>query len=190
MYPTNKTKPTMRKTTVIFTILVAVILQSCEGPIGPIGPEGPQGLEGKPAVNSISEVFQVTADFTEANKYEQVFDFKPNIFESEVVLAFIQWETSGQNPVWRALPQTIFFNEGVLVYNYDFTKVDFRLFLDGPIDYKTLGTQWTRGQKFRIVVVPGDFTGARMDWTNYEAVIKLLGIDENDFASSEIKSRD
>jgi hypothetical protein len=40
------------------------------------------------------------------------------------------------------------------------------------------------------VVVPGDFTGARMDWTNYEAVIKLLGIDENDFASSEIKSRD
>ena len=180
----------MKKITAIFAILVLVAIQSCEGPMGPVGPEGVQGPEGKPGVNIVSEVFQVTADFTEANKFERVFEFKPRILDSDMVLAFIQWETSGQNPVWRALPQTIFFNEGVLVYNYDFTKVDFRLFLDGPIDYKTLGTQWTRGQKFRIVVVPGDFTGARMDWTNYEAVIKLLGIDENDFASSEIKSRD
>ncbi len=176
----------MRKITAILVILGLVVFQSCEGPIGPEGPQGPQGA---PGVNVVSEVFQVTADFTAANNFEQVFDFKPNILSSDVVLAFIQWETSGQNPVWRALPQTIFFNEGVLVYNYDFTKVDFRLFLDGPIDYKVLDDEWTRGQKFRIVVVPGDFTGARIDWTNYEAVIQLLGIDENDFDSSEIKPR-
>ena len=179
----------MRKITAIFALLISILFQSCEGPMGPIGPEGPEGPQGKPGVNVVSEVFQVTADFTEANKFEQVFDFKPSIVDSDVVLAFIQWETSGQNPVWRALPQTIFFNEGVLVYNYDFTKVDFRLFLDGPIDYKTLSSDWTRGQKFRIVVVPGDFAGSRLDWTDYDAVVNLLGIEEKDFLNSQIKPR-
>lgn len=179
----------MKKITSILGLLAFIVFQSCEGPMGPIGPVGPEGPQGKPGVNVVSEVFQVTADFTLANNFEQVFDFKPNILDSDVVLSFIQWEISGQNPVWRALPQTIFFEEGVLVYNYDFTKVDFRLFLDGPIDYKTLSPDWTRGQKFRIVVVPGDFAGARIDWTDYNAVVNLLGIEEKDFLNSQIKSR-
>ena len=176
----------MRKISIILAILVSVAIQSCEGPIGPEGPQGPQGT---PGVNVVSEVFQVTANFTVANNFEQVFDFKPTILSSDVALAFIEWETSGQNQVWRALPQTIFFNEGTLVYNYDFTRADFRLFLDGPIDYKILGEEWTMGQKFRIIVVPGDFSGSRIDWTDYEAVVKLLGIEEDDFKNSEIKPK-
>ena len=176
----------MKKIAAILGLITLVAFQSCEGPMGPIGPEGPQGPQGQPGVNITSEVFQVDVDFTETNNFEQIFDFNPRIVESDVVLAFIRWETSGQTPIWRALPQTVFFNEGVLMYNYDFTRDDFRLFLDGPIDYRTLGAEWTRGQRFRVVVVPGEFAGSRIDWTNYEDVVKLLGIEEQDFLNSEI----
>ena len=179
----------MKKITAILGLIALVAFQSCEGPMGPIGPEGPQGPQGQPGVNVVSEVFEVNVDFTEANKFERVFDFNPRIVESDVVLAFIRWETNGSTPIWRALPQTVFFEQGVLMYNYDFTRDDFRLFLDGPIDYKTLGADWTRGQRFRIVVVPGDFTGSRIDWTDYEAVTKMLGIEEKDFLNAQIKPR-
>lgn len=186
----------MKKITAILGLIAMVAFQSCEGPIGPIGPEGPQGPQGpqgQPGVNIVSEVFQLDVDFTEANNFEVIRNFNPPIVESDIVLAFIRWETTGstgQIPVWRPLPQTVFFEEGVLMYNFDFTRNDFRIFLDGPIDYRTLDADWTRGQRFRVVVVPGDFAGARIDWTNYDAVVKLLGIEEEDFLKSDLSLQD
>lgn len=171
----------MKKLATLFVMAGLAAFQACTGPEGPMGPQGPQGQQGQPGINILSEVFEVTVDFTEADNYEAIFNFTPPIVESDVVLAFIRWETNGQNPVWRALPQTVFFQEGVLMYNYDFTKDDFRLFLDGPLDYTTLGSDWTQDQRFRIVVVPGDYAGNRIDWTNYEAVTKMLRIQEEDF---------
>lgn len=179
----------MRRITSIFALIGLMAFQACEGPIGPAGPEGPQGPQGAPGVNIVSEVFEVETDFTKANNYEAVFDFDPPIVSSDVVLAFIEWERAGQTPIWRALPQTVFFEQGVLMYNYDFTKDDFRLFLDGPLDYSLLSADWTQDQKFRIVIVPGDFTGSRIDWTNYEAVTKLLGIEEEDFQKVKLKQK-
>lgn len=179
----------MKRILSIFALIGLVAFQACEGPEGPIGPAGPQGEVGEPGVNIVSEVFEVTADFTGENEFQAVFDFEPAILGSDVVLAFIEWERSGQTSIWRALPQTIFFSEGVLMYNYDFTNVDFRLFLDGPLDYALLGDEWTQDQKFRIVVVPGDFAGSRIDYTNYEAVTKMLGIEEGDFKKVQLKQK-
>lgn len=150
-----------------------LFIQSC------VGPEGPPGLDG---VNIVSEVFEVEVNFTTANNFSEPIRFAQAIVESDVVLAFIEWELEGGNSVWRALPQSVFFTEGgVLIYNYDFTRVDFRLFLDGSINPTNLGPEWTANQLFRIVVVPGGFTSARMDWTNYDAVVNLLGLKEEDF---------
>lgn len=154
-----------------------------------MGPQGPQGPEGEPGITIVGEAFEVEVDFTEQNGYEGIFDFDPAILESDVVLAFIQWETTSNNqPIWRALPQTIFFTEGVLIYNYDFTRSDFRLFLDGPLDYSALGPDWTQNQVFRIIVVPADFAGSRIDWTDYEGVTKLLGLEESDFYKIQQKN--
>ncbi|HSF53331.1 MAG TPA: hypothetical protein VLA71_06240 [Algoriphagus sp.] len=179
----------MKKIFSILTLIGIVAFQACEGPEGPIGPQGPQGVEGEPGVNIVSEVFEVTVDFTSENEFEAVFEFDPVLVESDVVLAFIEWERAGQTPIWRALPQTIFFEEGVLMYNHDFTSADFRLFLDGPLDYSLLGTDWTQDQTFRIVVVPGDFTNSRIDFTNYEAVTEMLGIEESDFNKVQLKRK-
>jgi hypothetical protein len=85
--------------------------------------------------------------------------------------------------------QNIFFDQGVLIYNHDFTSTDFRLFLDGPLDYSTLSADWTQNQVFRIVVVPGDYAGARIDYTNYEAVTRMLGIEEYDFKNARLSQK-
>ncbi|TDQ14948.1 hypothetical protein DFQ04_2829 [Algoriphagus boseongensis] len=175
----EQTIPTMNRYLSIFALIGLLAFQACEGPIGPPGPQGP---EGEPGVTIVGEAFEVEVDFTSQNGYESIFDFDPAIVQSDVVLAFIQWETTSSNqPVWRALPQNVFFNNGVLVYNYDFTRTDFRLFLDGAIDFSSLGPDWTQNQVFRLIVVPADFAGGRIDWTDYEGVTRLLGIEEKDF---------
>ncbi|WP_026968623.1 hypothetical protein [Algoriphagus terrigena] len=176
----------MNKIYSMLALIGLIAFQACEGPEGPIGPPGP---EGEPGINIVSEVFEVDADFNAENGYAAIFDFDPAIVESDVVLAFIEWEKSGESSVWRALPQTYFFEQGVLIYNHDFTSTDFRLFLDGPLDYSQLSADWTQDQTFRIVIVPGDFAGARIDFTNYEAVTEMLGVDEEDFHKVQLKQK-
>lgn len=176
----------MRKLNAVFGLLGILIFQACEGPPGPAGLPGVDGADG---VNIVSEVFEQEMDFTAENDFQEVFEFNPPIIASDVVLVFIEWETDGTTPIWRALPQTVFFEEGVLIYNYDFTSSDFRLFLDGPLDYGTLGAEWRLGQTFRVIVVPGDFTSSRIDFTNYVAVTQLLGLEEEDFKRIELKKK-
>jgi hypothetical protein len=176
----------MRKIFTVFGFLGILVFQACEGPPGPPGFPGEDGVDG---VNIVAEVFEVELDFTAQNDYSEVFKFEPVIIESDVVLVFIEWEKDGTTPIWRALPQTVFFDQGVLIYNYDFTSKDFRLFLDGPMDYATLGTEWKMDQAFRVVVVPGDYASSRLDLTNYEAVTELLGLEEEDFKRIELKKK-
>lgn len=176
----------MRKFTALFGLIGLIIFQACEGPQGPPGFDG---LDGQDGVNIVSEVFEVEVDFTEGNNFEEVFTFDPAIFDSDVVLAFIQWDSENGAPIWRPMPQTVFFEEGVLMYNYDFTSSDFRLFLDGPLDYTLLGAEWASNQLFRVVVVPGDFASSRVDLTNYEAVTKYLGLTDADFKRIELKNK-
>ena len=176
----------MNKLISALALIGLVVVQACEGPIGPMGP---QGIEGDPGINIVAEAFEVTANFTAQDNHQVVFDFEPAIVESDVVLAFIEWDKSDQKPIWRPLPQTVFFKEGVMVYNYDFTNTDFRLFLEGPLNLSLLGPEWLQNQKFRVVVVPADYTGARIDFTNYEAVIEMLGIQEADFKKVQLKQK-
>ncbi|MEB2781625.1 hypothetical protein U3A58_14605 [Algoriphagus sp. C2-6-M1] len=173
--------------TLILALFGLVVFQACEGPEGP---QGAPGFDGEDGVNIVSEVFEVEVDFTAANDYSEIFSFDPIIVESDVVLSFVLWEVDGQTPIWRAMPQTAYFQEGgILVYNYDFTRSDFSLFLDGNLDLSTLSTDWTDNQLFRVVVLPGDFTStnARIDLTDYDAVTKLLGLNDADFKRIELK---
>ncbi|NVJ84884.1 MAG: hypothetical protein HWE15_01165 [Algoriphagus sp.] len=176
----------MKKLIAIFGFATMVAFQACEGPVGPPGPPGQDGLDG---VTIVGEAFEVDVDFTEANDYRELFEFDPAILESDVVLIYLRWEQDGNTPIWRPLPQTIFFEEGVLMYNYDFTRFDFSVFLDGPIDYSLLASDWTDNQLFRIVIVPADFAGSRIDFSDYEAVTKLLGLEEEDFIPLKPKSK-
>jgi hypothetical protein len=180
----------MNKILSLFVLIGLVAFQACEGPEGPVGPQGEQGLQGvpgTPGVNIVGTTYQTTVDFTEEGGWGVGLDFPEELVESDVVLTYILWDVAEDRPIWRAVPQTIFFEDGPLVYNFDFTQVDIRLFLEGAVNPATLDDVWTKSQTFRIVVVPSDFPDARIDWTDYNAVTKMLGIQDSDFKKLEVR---
>ncbi|WP_188363134.1 hypothetical protein [Flavobacterium orientale] len=160
----------MKRITLILTVIGMITLQSCEGP---------QGIPGRDGYSVEAEVFEVTRNFSASNNYSSLIPLNPPILDSDVVLVYLLWDVDGNTPIWRLMPQTVQLIEGDLQYNYDFTRFDVNLFLDSAdFNLDILGPQWTQNQTFRIVLVPGYFGSARMDFSNYEDVMTTLGLSE------------
>lgn len=155
-------------------LITFIFVQACEGPAGPPGEDG---------VNIVGEALEVEVDFTAENDYQVIFDLDPPIFDSDVVIAFIEWEMVNGSSMWRQLPQVVYHEEGLLQYNFDFTVEDFSLFLNPTFDPGLLEPQWTDNQYFRIVIVPADFVSDITEGTGYEEIIELLGISDEEFKS-------
>lgn len=150
----------MKKITLLLAIVSITLFSSCEGDRGP---------EGEPGINILGQVFETTVDFTPGNDYSQLIDIPSNIevFESDAILVYLLEDVvsdgnGGSLDVWSQLPQTFFVSQGTLVYNFDHTFVDVRLFLDGNFDLNTLGSDFTNDQTFRIAVVPSEYGDARI----------------------------
>ncbi|MEZ4803012.1 MAG: hypothetical protein R2797_09590 [Gelidibacter sp.] len=150
--------------------LFAILVTSCEGDQGPPGADG--GL-------IVSQAFEKIVQFTPGNNYE---DFEPygfEVFPTDVTLVYILWETIDGQDIWRLCPQNVFFENDVLIYNYDFTQQDVRFFLDGTVDFGTLDGSYTQNQVFRVVVVPADNVGRnaeRIDYSDLNMVMDAYGI--------------
>ena len=154
-----------------------IILTSCEGDQGP---------PGEPGINILGQVFEVTVDFTPGNGFSQVVDFPNNIevFESDAVLVYLLEDVipgnGGNIDVWSQLPQTFFVGDNTLVYSFDHTFLDVRLFLDGNFDLSTLGSAFTDDQTFRIAVVPSDFANADL---SMEQLLQTINLEVTDIQS-------
>ncbi|MFY8186439.1 MAG: collagen-like protein [Flavobacterium sp.] len=165
----------MRKITYFFVFLTAVVFQSCSGPEGPPGPQGVQGPI------SEAEVFEVTRNLNASTNFSALVPLNPPILASDVVLTYVLWEVNNGEPIWRLMPQTVQLNEGDLLYNYDFTRFDVNIFLSSAdFQLTILGPQWTQNQTFRIVLIPGFFASAKMNYADYDNVVRSLGLSETD----------
>jgi hypothetical protein len=131
----------------------------------------------------LAEVFEVKADFTTANTFRNYYDLKPVIFDSDVLLVY---ELSGTDnngeDIWKPLPQIYTFTEGIMQYNFDFTKVDFSIFMDANFDRLRLNNSWRLGKTFRVVIVPGKFAKT-IDKNNLQNVMKDLNLTEQSVTS-------
>ncbi|MBD8489864.1 hypothetical protein IFO69_13985 [Echinicola sp. CAU 1574] len=167
----------MKKLFLILFVATGIIMQACEGPEGP---------PGEPGINIVGEAYEVEVSFNAENNYIEFFDFTEPLVEGDAVLVYM-YEASPVDSeafAWRLLPQTFYFENGILVYNFDYTPVDFSIFLDNsPIDFAQLDSYWTDNLLFRVVVLPADLvsSSARMDFYDYEATMKYLDIEEGDF---------
>ena len=152
---------------------LALVFTACEGEQGPQGPPGYDGTDGE-----VAPAFEIEVDFNTANNFEIVQNYGFDIVPSDVVLIYMSWEqTDNGTEVWRLVPQTQFFDDGgILTYNYDFTDVDFRIFLEANFDLSGLDSVWTQNQFFRIVVVPADYING-IDTSNLDDVIKASKIE-------------
>jgi hypothetical protein len=160
----------MKKVFILLLTAVAVSFSSCEGPQGP---PGVQGLNGGLIV---SQAFEIEIDFNAGNNYEYFEAYGFDVYPTDVTLVYILWETVGGQEVWRLLPQTVEFSDGNLIYNFDFTQVDVRFFLDGTTNFGSLNSSWTQNQVFRVVVIPADNVG-RMDYSDLSVVMDAYGIE-------------
>lgn len=168
----------MKKLLLMLSVIGMIGLQSCEGPAGPPGRDG---------YNIEAEVFEVTRSFGASNNYSSLVVLNPPILQSDVVLVYLLWDVDNGTPIWRLMPQIVQLNEGDLIYNYDFTRFDVNLFLSSmDFNLNILGPQWTQNQTFRIVLVPGYFgSSLRMDYNDYDSVMNMLNLTENDVKTLE-----
>lgn len=163
----------MRKLTFLLFSLT-FLLTACEGDPGPPGPRGFPGQDGEIIASS---AFEIVLDFNAANNYSFIEPYGFNVLPTDVTLVYISWEVDNGEDIWRLLPQTEYFEDGTLVYNYDFTQNDVRFFLDGTTDFSLLDPAYTDAQVFRVVVVPADNVG-RVNLSDLNAVMDFYGITE------------
>ncbi|VAV82932.1 hypothetical protein MNBD_BACTEROID02-1735 [hydrothermal vent metagenome] len=154
----------------------ALLLTACEGEPGPPGFDGLDGLDGAIIASS---AFEIEINFNAANNFEFIEPYGFTVLPSDVTLVYILWDTSNGQDIWRLMPQTVTFNDGSLVYNFDFTQQDVRLFLDGTTDFNALDNVWTQGQIFRVVVIPADNING-IDVSNINAVLNANNIQSID----------
>jgi len=182
----------------ILLILFTVGLAGCsdDGIPGPQGPPGRDGFDGRDGLNGLdgeeSFVFEYEFSFI-APEYsallELPLDF--NILDSDVMLVYLLWEiTDNGTEIWRLLPQTLYLPDGIVSYNYDFTKFDASVFMDGTLNLDALGAEFTDNWIARVVVVPGQFSGrSTLDFSNYDEVKEQLGLPDSKLASAEYTKR-
>lgn len=200
MNPFNQIFRVMKNLVLSTAILALVSLASCytetvvgpEGPQGRQGPVGPKGDDGESGY-----VFEwENINFTAPN-YDVVLSY-PSSFkglDSDVALVYLLWDTytngSGEQvEVWRPLSQTLLTEDGTLIYNFDNSKYDVRLFLEADFSRNMLGAIDTDGWVARVVVVPGNFWNAgRIDFSDYHAVEAALGLPDLSAQRSGYQSR-
>jgi len=151
----------------------ALLLTACEGE------QGPPGFDGLDGEIIASSAFEIEIDFNAANNFEFIEPYGFTVLPFDVTLVYILWDTFNGQDVWRLMPQTVTFNDGSLVYNFDFTQEDVRLFLDGTTDFNALDAIWTQGQVFRVVVVPADNIDG-IDISNINTVLNANNIQSFD----------
>lgn len=137
-------------------ILIALILISCEGTVGPPGPPGPAGEDGG---GLLGLVFEVEADLNADMNFEYFVKIPSEIevLQSDIVMVYRLMGQFDGDDIWEPLPQTIFRDTGILLYGFDYTLLDVRLFLDGDADFGKLDPDDTDNLIYRIAVIPADF---------------------------------
>ncbi len=171
----------MKTITKFLFIISIAIFSACEGPMGPPGYDGKDGEDG---TSLLGTIFETTVDFTPENGYSTLFEY-PNdfeIYDSDIVMVYILWEqvetNNGVLDVWRALPQTVFLQEGVIQYNFDYSVGDVKIFIEETVGNLLPGE--TENQTFRIAVIPAiEYENKSIDLQNFNSVLKSLNLSDD-----------
>lgn len=136
-------------------IIIFLSLNGCDER-GPVGPEGPPGPEILPTS------FEFSADLLLSNNFEYFRDIPSqiNVIGSDMVIAYVLEDYIEEDDldVWRQLPITDFTGGGTRTLNFDFTRVDIRIFLDA--NYPLGNADRFENVLIRAVHIPADFVNS------------------------------
>ena len=127
---------------------------------------------------AIEERYEVELDFTAANDYQALVEFPATIevFDSDIVAAYILEGIDNGIDIWEPLPQTLFLGSDILLYGYNHTFFDINFFMDGTFDISTLDPIYTDGLIFRVAIIPADFA-ANLNLSDMNQVMDALQIE-------------
>lgn len=153
----------------------SLLIVSCTSEPGPPGPPGPTGPRGEDGINILGQVFEVDVDFEAIDNFEVLVEFPSEIevFDTDVVAAYILTGVEDGLDVWEPLPQTLFLGNDILLYGFNFTVVDILFFLDGTVNLNDLSTDFTDNIIFRIAILPADMA-QDIDISSLESVMSAL----------------
>jgi len=156
----------------LFLLFSVVLFISCEGPQGPPGFDGFDGFDG--ADGLIGTIFEVEATFA-PDGYEYLVDIPVaiEVFDTDIVMAYVLSGVDNDVDIWEPLPQTLFFGNEILLYGFDHTLTDVRFFLDGTIDLNSLDALFTDNIVFRVAVIPAAFAES-IDVSNINEVMDAM----------------
>jgi len=169
--------------TIAALIFLTLFLNSC-GDRGPVGPEGPQGPQGPPGPEILPTSFEFNATLLPENEFEFFSDIPTDIevLDSDVIIAFVLEDFIEQDDleVWRQLPITEFNSRGTLLFDFDFTLVDVRIFLDA--NYNLSVSDGFEGVLIRAVHIPANFaakmkTESLRNIQSPDELEQFLGVD-------------
>jgi len=160
----------------IITLLAVIGMFSLQGCIGPEGPPGVPGQDG--LLGEVFELKNINFAYDATDGYIIYQKLTPNIYASDVILIYRLSGTIDSNtPIWQPIPRTLFLPQGELDYDFDFSKEDFTIYAGGNYNL-SLTPQYLNNQTFRIVIVPGSFSG-KLNKSSYADVIAALNINES-----------
>lgn len=137
----------------------------------------------------VFEINQATFGF-DANTgyYTSEYILNPPLLPADMILVYRLKDVVGGSDVWEMIPKTIYYDNGDYVeFDFDFTRNDIFLYMGANYD---LGTDpnFLQGQIFRVVIIPGyDNSAGRMDFSDYNTVVKQFNIDESNIRELQKK---
>lgn len=143
------------------------------------GEDGTDGIDGEDGADFIGQVFEAELDFIASDNFEVLVELPTNIevYESDIIMAYILVGVDDGTDIWEPLPQTLFFGDETLLYGYDYTMFDVRFFLDGTVSLNNLPSSYTDNIIFRVAILPAEMISS-MDVYSLENVINSLQNDE------------
>lgn len=135
--------------------------------------------------DTYSTAYDIAPNFARVNSslYKYVDEFTKPLVESDVVLVYMQTDTTNNgSPVWKLLPYTFFtnnVNNDEVDYGFDFSKFDFSITVNSTLNLDSNSSYYTN-KRFRVVIVPAKSgKNGGVDYNDYNSVIKFYNIDES-----------
>ncbi len=162
----------MKKYLLLLTF-IASVFNACTT-VGPPGPPGPPGQDGL-----LAKIFEAKVTFSSQNNFEELVVFPKNIevYDTDIVMAYILTGVDKGVDIWEPLPQTLYFNDGTLLYGYNHTFADIVFFLDGTVNLNTLDPDFTNDIVFRVAIIPADFA-KDINVNNYDEVTQNIEVHD------------
>ena len=141
---------------------------------------------------NLSQVFELPNETLStkdnAYTYSATWNFTTPIYDSDNVLVY-RWQGNS----WTLIPVSYPLGNGdVVQYDYDFTRYDVKVYFSANFPVNELSdaeyNEFVYRQTFRVVVVPGGFQ-QKMNYSDYNATIKALGLENTPIKTLQLKKK-